>query len=135
MNKLLIPIVALIIFACSCSGMMEMKRIDAAQVETIYDSLKTIPGTYSMHVLQDDDYSKVTVILGNRTLYSSGKERITEASLIVGTMLVNILGPEASISKATFVVTQKDTDATAVPEDGISTEIKIDSIKKAIYKK
>jgi len=134
-NILLVSIAAAAILLSSCSGMMEMKRIDMVQVSQFEDSIlkaQIVPGTASIHILQDDDYSKVTIIIRNSRLYAD-KDKVPQAAVRVGEMVLRVLGPNASISKATLAITQKDDDGKKIPDDGISADMQIDSLKKVIF--
>ena len=99
MKKLpLLAVLSSIVFASSCAN-MEMKKIEMSQVDQMTDSIlkkQIIPGSLSIHILQDDDYSKVTLIIRNSRLYAK-KEEIQSAAVRSGLMLLNVLGKDASI--------------------------------------
>ena len=132
MNKLRLTIALITLFAFAGSGCKEYKRIDMTQVEQIYDSLKTIPGITSMHVLQDDDYTKVTIIIGDPRLYAQSYN-VQPVAVKVGSMVLHVLGPDNNLSKGIFAVSKKDDDKDKIPDDGIIGDMKIDSLKKVIF--
>lgn len=135
MKKLILAsVLTAILFASSCAN-MEMKRIDMAQVDRLNDSLATIPGTRSMHVLQDDDYSKVTIIIGNAALFNAGKEKVEETATKVGMMVLHVLGPTNNISTGIFAVSPKDDDKAQIPEGAITADMKINDLKKVAFPK
>lgn len=118
---------------CSC-GLKEQKRIDMTQVQQMQDSIPgIIPGVRSIHIIQDDDYSKVMIIVGTPSFYDASDGKKQQAAVNTGAMVMHVLGADNSISKATLVLTKKDMDTKEVPADGISLDMKIDSLKKVIY--
>jgi hypothetical protein len=132
MKKLILP-ASFALFALANSGCKEYKPINMSQVEQIYDSLKTIPGVFSMHVLQDDDYSKVTVILGDVALYNAGKDQVQQTASKVGMMVLHVLGPDNNISTGIFAVAKKDPDKEEIPQDAIKADMNINDLKKVAF--
>ena len=133
MKKLLLPVSIFALFATANSGCKELKRIDMVQVNQFQDSMpRIIPAVTSIHTLQDDDYSKVTIIIGDTRLYAD-KDNIPQAAVRVGLMVLRVLGPDNSISTGTFAVTGKDSDQDKIPDDAITADMKIDSLKKVLY--
>lgn len=129
MNRLsLIAGAAALIWAGA--GCKEYKRISMAQVEQMYDSLKTIPGVVSMHILQDDDYTNVAVIVGDAPLYDAGKDKVQETADRVGLMLLHVLGPDNNLSRGTFAVARKDLNEDKIPDDAIKADMHIADAKK-----
>ncbi len=127
-----LPVMTII---ASC-GLKEMKRIELPQATQMQDSVaKLIPGYYSGHVMQDDDFSKVVIIVGAPGFYDASADMKQLAAIRTGIMLLNVLGPDLSITNATLVITKKDNNDNKIPEDGISLDMKIDSLKKVMFPK
>ena len=135
-NKSLFTILPVILFTASC-GLKEQVKINMAQVAQIEDSMlkgQIIPKTVSVHILQDEDYSKANFIIGNKALYSSkDSNKMQKAAIRTGLMLARVLGPEMSLSKGTFIISCNDHDDNKIPADGMSFDMKIDSLKKVIF--
>ncbi len=135
-NLSLFAILPVILFTASC-GLKEQVKINMTQVAQIEDSVlkgQIIPKTVSVHILQDEDYSKANLIIVNSGLYNSkDNDKMQQAAIRTGLMLVRVLGPDMTLSKATFVISLNDPNNNKVPTDGISFDMKIDSLKKAIY--
>jgi hypothetical protein len=123
------------LIAIGYMGCKEYKPIDMNQVTQLEDTIlksQLIPGTSSIHTLQDADYTKVKVIIGNVSLYSAGTDAKQNAAIKVGTALLHILGPDNNLSSATLVITKEVRKDVDNPPDGISLDMKFDSLKKAI---
>jgi len=137
MNKMrLFAILPVVLCIASCA-LKEQKKINMAQVAQIEDSVlnaQIVPGTTSIHIFQDEDYSKAFIIILNQRLYK-GKEndKMQQAAVRTGQMLARVLGPDMTVSQATLVVSLNDPNEDKVPADGISTDMKIDSLKKVFY--
>jgi hypothetical protein len=118
-------------FGCKDIG---NKRIDIAQVHQLEDSIPTfIPGVSTIHTIQDDDYTKVKVIIGDVQFYNMSPEMKQQAANRMGLALLRILGKDNNLSKATLIVTKNITDNIDNPPDGINTDANMDSLKKVVY--
>ncbi len=135
-NLSLFAFLPIMLFSASC-GLKEQIKINVAQVAQIEDSVlkgQIVPKTISVHILQDEDYSKASIIIVNTGLYNSkDNDKMQYAAIRTGMMLSRVLGPEMSLSKATFVISLNDPNDNKVPADGISFDMKIDSLKKVLY--
>jgi hypothetical protein len=130
---LLLLSVSSVVFINGC-GLKEQKRIEMTQVQQMQDSIpKIIPGVRSIHIIQDDDYSKVMIIVGTPSFFDANDDRKQQSAINTGAMVLHVLGADNSLSKGTLVITKKDMDTKEVPADGISIDMKIDSLKKVIY--
>ena len=110
------------------------KRIDMAQVHQLEDSIPhLIPGVSTIHTIQDDDYTKVRVIIGDVSFYSASPDVKQQAANKVAITLLRILGPDNNISKGTLVITKNIRDNIDNPPDGINIEMNFDSLKKIVY--
>jgi hypothetical protein len=129
------PLLGIIFFtSCGLQFLKEQKRIDMTQVNQFQDSIPhIISGVRSIHTIQDDDASKVTIIVGAPSFYNSGNDKQQQAAIRTGMMVLHVLGPDNSISKATLVLSKKDSDEVKVPADGIILDMRIDSLRKVIY--
>jgi hypothetical protein len=136
MKNLVLPaLLPIVLFTASC--LKEQKKITMTQVAQIEDSLlkgQIIPSTTFVHLLQDDDYTNVTVIIGNARLYKD-KDKISQAAVRAGLMLTHVLGPDMTVSKASLVISLNDPNEDKVPADGISADMKMDSLKKVVFPK
>ena len=135
MKKLLIPAALPIILFAMSFGNMEMKKIDMTQVSQFEDSIlhgQIVPGVNSIHTLQDDDFSKVAIIVTDAPLYSD-KDKIQQSAIRTGMMVLRVLGPDNSLSKGTFVVSNTMSDKNEMPADGINADMKLDSLKKVVF--
>lgn len=134
MKKLCLFAIPAFCILAAFSGCREQQRINMNQVARIEDSIPHIvPGARSIHTLQDDDYSKVTIIVGSPSFYKASDADKQQVAIRVGTMLMDVLGAGNSISTGTLILTQKDSNLNEVPADGIALDMKADSIKKAMY--
>ncbi len=134
MKNTLVSISVIVAFGATFSGCKEQKRIDMTQVTQFQDSIpKIIPGTKSIHTIQDDDASKVMIIVGSPSFYDANADQKQQAAINTGLMVLHVLGPDNSITKATLMIAKKDMDNNEVPKDGISIDMKIDSLKKVLY--
>jgi len=136
--SLLVSLLSLVL-AASC-GLKEQKRIDMNQVAQIEDSIlkaQIVPNTTSVHIYQngqDGDYSKAFIIIVNNRLYKSkDNDKMQQSAIRTGLMLARVLGPDMTVSKATLVISMNDPNEDKVPDDGINVDMKIDSLKKALY--
>ena len=136
--KKLIPfaILSVLIFAASC-GLKEQKKIDMTQVAQIEDSIlqaQIVPSTTAIHIYQDNDFNNAYIIIKNDDLYK-GKDnsKIQQAAVRTGVMLCHVLGPDMTVSKASLVISINDRNEDKVPDDGITADMKIDSLKKVLF--
>jgi hypothetical protein len=136
MKKIFAPLaLSSVVLISSCAN-MEMKKIDINQLHQIEDSIpKIVPGTRSIHTLQHDDYSTVTVIVGSPDFYKADQARIQQAAVQAGMAILRIVGPGNNLSTAQLVITTKDSNEDKVPDDGKTADMKIDSLNKVLYPK
>ena len=136
MRNLFLSVAALsVLFYSSCAE-KEAKRIDMKQVAQFEDSIPhIIPGARSIHTLQKDDATEFKLIVGSPSFYTASDDNKQSAAIRTGLMVLHVLGPDNSIKNATLVLTKKDNDnqENRIPEDGISLDMKIDSLKKVLY--
>jgi hypothetical protein len=122
------------VLMASCSGFKEQKMIDMTQVAQFEDSLPTlVQGIRSIHTLQKDDPTEVTIILGDPSFYAAPDADKQKAAVRVGSMIMRVLGADNSITQGTLVISQKDKDLKEIPADGIKVDMKIADTKKAMY--
>jgi hypothetical protein len=137
MKRQSLTTLTVLLCACAWTGCKEYKRIDMNQVNQIEDSVlksQIVPHTSFVHILQDDDYTKASVVVGNARLYDD-KDNIQSAAIRTGMMLLRVLGPDNNLSTGVFVVSKKDNAENKLPDDGISADMRIDSLKKVLYPK
>jgi hypothetical protein len=58
---------------------------------------------------------------------------IPSSAIRVGMMVLRVLGPDNNLSTGTFVVSKKDNDGDKIPDDGITADMKLDSLKKLLF--
>jgi hypothetical protein len=133
--KKLIPfaILSLLIFAASC-GLKEQKKITTDQSTQFEDSIPhIIPSARSIHTMQNDDITKVTIVVGDPSFYTSDPAAKQQAAIRVGLMVLHVLGPDNNLNTGTFAVTKKDDNNDKLPADAITADMKIDSLKKILF--
>jgi len=135
MKKLLLPIFGVVTILSASCGRMEMKKITMDQVHQVEDSIpKILPGNISMHTLQDDDYSKVVIIIGSPSLFKTDADLQQSEAVRTGMALLRVLGPSNSLSTGRLVFSENDFNDDKVPEGSISVDMKLDSLNKVIFK-
>jgi len=136
MKNLVLSVAALSVLLYTSCAEKEAKRIDMNQVAQFEDSTShIIPGTQSIHTLQLEDPTEFKLIVGSPSFYTADADKKQAAAIRTGLMVLHVLGPDNSIKNATLVLTKKDNDnqEKRIPADGISLDMKIDSLKKILY--
>jgi hypothetical protein len=120
----------LALFSCS-----EPKEINMGQIHQLEDSIaKAVPTVSTIHTFVKGR-STLIVILGDVSFYKSGEAKKQEKAIEVGAMALRIFGPENGITKGQFIITKVLDNTQEIPADGIKTDMRIDSLQKAIYNK
>jgi hypothetical protein len=134
MKKLLIPIAIItVITGATLTGCKEPKEITMDQVQAIEDSIpKLFPSARTIHTLQDNDYSNVKLIVADPVFYNATPEQKQAMAIRTGSMILHVLGGDNSITKATLIITKDTHTENQDPADGIKTDMKIDSLEKAV---
>jgi len=133
MRKVFIPVATTIIavMLASCNAMKEPKQMTIDQKNAIEDSLpKIFPTAVTLHTIQDEDYN-IKLVIGDAKFYPSSPAQYQAAAIRTGAMLINVLGADCGVRKATLVITKDTRNNVEDPKDGISTDMKIDSFEKA----
>lgn len=113
------------------NGCKEYKKIEMAQTHQFEDNIvKIVPGVRSIQTFQDDDYTKVKIILDCPGFYGASDAEKSAAAVKVGQMVLQVLGPDNNISNGTLVLTKDNSQRTTNPADAINVDMKLDSLKK-----
>jgi hypothetical protein len=136
MKKLLLLPVIIVLLSTALFSCKEYKKIDMeTQVPKIEDGVpKIIPGVATIHTYQDDDYTKVKLIIGSESFYNAGADEKQAAAIKAGQLILNVLGPDNNLFKGTLIITENISDRTENPTDGINIDMKIDSLRKVAGK-
>lgn len=126
-----------ILFTSSCDETDDAsKRINVTHTTQFEDSIPNIiPGTRSIHTLQDNDYKKAMIIVGSPSFYAASADDQQRAAVRTGQMVLHVLGAEGKVEEAKLVITKLDNNENKAPADGISLDMKIDSLKKVMFPK
>jgi hypothetical protein len=116
----------------SCEGFGGAK-VGMDQVYKFNDSLPTVISSISTIQTRVDESQRVKVIIGSESLYDASQEKKQEAAVTAGKMALNIFGTD--VVEGTMIVTKDIQNHQEDPADGIQTDMKLDSLKKALFRK
>lgn len=130
MNNKIVSVVALLSLTAGVAGCDGEKTLNMAQVHQLEDSVaKEIPSIATIQTKVVDN-SNLKVIIGDVKFYTASPEQKQQAAVRVGQMALQIFGADNRLVKGTLVVTKDLRNNDEVPADGVSTDMKIDSLKK-----
>lgn len=135
MNKLLIPIAAAAICITSCKD-TEYKRINSDQLRMIEDSVAhLIPDVRTIHTLQndDDDLTKVKIIIGDVTFYAASADAKRAAADRLGLAILRVMGKDNNLKKGIIVFTRNVKDDKENLADAINIEIDLAAMQKTAF--
>lgn len=126
-----------ILFTSSCDETDDAsKRMNLTHTTQFEDSIPNIiPGARSVHTIQDNDYKKAMMIVGSPSFYAASADDQQRAAVRTGQMVLRVLGTEGKLEEAKLVITKLDNNENKAPADGISLDMKIDSLKKVMFPK
>lgn len=133
MKKLILPVtIALTIASCKDT---EYKKINSDQLHMIEDSVAhLIPGVSTIHTLQnDDDLTKVKIIIGDVPFYSADATTKQSASNRLGLAILRVMGKDNNLHSATIVFTQNVKDDNEKPADAVNVEVDLSAMQKTAF--
>jgi hypothetical protein len=131
MKKMMLPVVVACIEALSFSGCKEPKKVTIDQLHAIEDSIpKLFPNAKTVHTIQNDDYNNLRLIIADPVFYNAPTDQQQVMAVRTGAMVLHVLGPDNSITKATLILTKDTRNDNEEPADAVKTDMKIDSLEK-----
>ncbi len=128
--KRLVAFASITVFIAIC-GCKEEVAITMEQVTQIEDSIpKAIPTTSTMNIFVVNN-SELKIVIGDTRFYNADPVIKQEKANQVGLMALKVLGP--GITKGKLIITKNVVDKLENPNDGISTDMNIDSLKKVVF--
>jgi hypothetical protein len=131
MQKIWLPLIILfvIVAASSCKD----EDTDMAHMTQLQDSINThYPTAQGIHI-NPEDRENLIVVLGDLTLYPASADVKQREATDIGKMAVSIFGKDSYLRKGKLVVTKDIHNTSNEPADGITVNINIDSLKKALF--
>lgn len=129
--KTVVSIAALCAVAlASCQDYEAKQKLRMEQVLRYNDSIPTVISAISTIQTRVDENEHVKLIIGSASLYDAPEQKKQEAAITAGQMALKIFGPD--ISDGTMIVTKSLQNHAEEPEDGVKTDMKLDSLKKAM---
>jgi hypothetical protein len=136
MQKIFAPLAIGFIALTSCNGLKEQKPLTTDQVHAIEEGIpKIIPTVTLINTRQGDDHSKLKIILGDPTFYNANDDEKRSKAIEVGKMVLQAVGVENTLSEGKLVITKDVKNQSEDPADGISLDMKLDSLNNELYKK
>jgi len=119
----------------SCNGLKEQKAITTDQLKKIEDGIpKVIPTVTLINTRQGDDHTKIKIILGDPTFYNANADEKHSKAVEVGKMVLEVVGVDNSLSDGKLVITKDVKNQAEDPADGITLDMKLDSLNNELYK-
>ena len=113
------------------TGCKEVPEINMEQIQKLMDTIpKVIPSITAIDA-KVEQQKDLKVIITSTSYYTATPEKLHEAAVKTGEIALSIFGPENGIKSGKLIVTKLSrSSADKDPEDGIVTDMKIDSLKK-----
>ncbi len=133
MKKIVLPVIAcsFIAFISACHSESDMQAN-----QRLTDSLfARYPGKVGAIRINPENRENLVVVLGAPAFYGTSAEDKKQQAVEIGVLALGIFGKESYLKTGRLVITRDVNNTADNPADGISTDMKLDSLIKAGFMK